>query len=257
MLSSSWIERIEILDFAFQPILVAESGGLYGVEFLLRNFREAGFEEINDVFDRAYEEGCLYALDLKLREKAIQSFKKLKFHEDIKLFYNLDNRVLEMPDFSMGNTEKLLEANSVKKSSLCFEISEKYRFNNAEDINNMLTVYKEEGYNIALDDFGSGFSNLQKLYHLDIDLLKIDRFFIKDIHKKSKKKLFLNNIINLVHTLGGVVVAEGIETREELQICKLLGCDLIQGYYIQRPTRNLEEIQKSYDCIIDEACEIN
>jgi diguanylate cyclase (GGDEF)-like protein len=241
-----WDNKLKILDFAFQPIISANSGEIYGVEALLRNSLEAGFKNIGDVFDSAYQDGSLYTLDLMLREKAIQKFKKLKFHKSIKIFYNLDNRLLEMPNFSMGKTELLLKENKIEKSSLCFEISEKYKLNKIEDINDMLSVYKSEGYIIALDDFGSGFSNLQKLYHFDINLLKIDRFFIKNVGKSSKKRIFLNNIINLVHTLGGLVVAEGIETEEEMQVCRMLGCDLLQGYYIQHPSQNLDDIKVLY-----------
>jgi len=241
-----WDNKLKILDFAFQPIICANSGEIYGVEALLRNSLEAGFKNIGDVFDSAYKDGSLYTLDLILREKAIQKFKKLKFHKSIKIFYNLDNRLLEMPNFSMGKTEILLKENKIEKSSLCFEISEKYKLNKIEDINDMLSVYKSEGYIIALDDFGSGFSNLQKLYHFDINLLKIDRFFIKNVGKSSKKRIFLNNIINLVHTLGGLVVAEGIETEEEMHVCRMLGCDLLQGYYIQHPSQNLDDIKVLY-----------
>jgi EAL domain-containing protein (putative c-di-GMP-specific phosphodiesterase class I) len=242
-----WNSKLEILDFAFQPIISSDSGKIYGVEALLRNTSEAGFKTIDDVFNSAYEDGSLYTLDLMLREKAMKKFKQIKFYKNIKMFYNLDNRVLEMPNFSMGRTEILLNENNIEKSSFCFEISEKYKFNKIEDVNDMLSVYKSEGYNIALDDFGSGFSNLQKLYHFDINLLKIDRFFVKDVQHNSRKRIFLENIINLVHTLGGLVVAEGVETEEEFQVCRMLGCDLLQGYYIQRPTQEMSEIKSLYN----------
>lgn len=241
-----WNKKIEILDFAFQPILDADTGIIYGVEALLRNYKEAGFESISSVFDIAYDANYLYTLDLKLREKAIRKYKKLKFHDDIKLFYNLDNRVLEMPNFSLGNTENILVEHKIKKSAMCFEISEKHRLNNVASINNMLSIYKNQGYHIAIDDFGSGFSNLQKLYHIEINLLKIDRFFISDVEKKSKKRLFVSNIVNLVHTLGGIVVAEGVETKEEYEVCRKIGCDLIQGYYVQKPTLDITEIKMEY-----------
>lgn len=237
-----WEEKIDIFDFAFQEIVDVNTGVLYGVEALLRNYKEAGFDSISSVFERAYSENYLYTLDLKLREKAIKKFKTIRFYEDIKLFYNLDNRVLEMPNFTFGNTEEILSEYNVKKTSLCFEISEKHKFNNAAGINNVLTTYKNQGYNIAIDDFGSGFSNLQKLYHIEVDVLKIDRFFINEVEKKMKKRLFLNSIINLVHSLGGIVVAEGVETEEEMDICQKLGCDLVQGYYIHRPTRDVDKI---------------
>ena len=105
-----------------------------------------------------------------------------------------------MPNFSMGNTEKIIEKFGMNKNSFIFEISEKHNFKNISSINNLLTVYKERGYNIAIDDFGSGYSNLQKLFHIEVDILKIDRFFINEIDKSSKKKVFLASIVNLVHS---------------------------------------------------------
>ena len=250
MYKRKWEEIIGVLDFAFQPIIDSHTGRLYGVEALLRSYNEAGFDSIGQVFDTAYEENYLYSLDLKLREKVIEKFKEIKFCNDIKLFYNLDNRVLEMPNFSLGNTELILAKYGINKSVITFEISEKHRFNNIIGINNMLSIYKDQGYNIAIDDFGSGFSNLQKLFHIEVDVLKIDRFFISDIEKSSKKRLFVNNIVNLVHSIGGIVVAEGVETESEYQICKKIGCHLIQGYYISYPTKNTNEIKTTY--IVDD-----
>ncbi len=246
MYISKWEDIIKKLDFAFQPIIDSHTGRLYGVEALLRNHDDAGFDSIGQVFDTAYAENYLYSLDLMLRAKVIEKFKEIKFCNDIKLFYNLDNRVLEMPNFSLGNTELILAKYGINKSVITFEISEKHRFNNIVNINNMLSIYKEQGYNIAIDDFGSGFSNLQKLFHIEVDILKIDRFFINDIEESSKKRVFVSNIVNLVHSIGGIVVAEGVETLSEYEICKKIGCDLIQGYYIAYPTKNTNDIKTTY-----------
>ena len=149
MYKRKWEEIIGVLDFAFQPIIDSHTGRLYGVEALLRSYNEAGFDSIGQVFDTAYEENYLYSLDLKLREKVIEKFKEIKFCNDIKLFYNLDNRVLEMPNFCLGNTELILAKYGINKSVITFEISEKHRFNNIIGINNMLSIYKDQGYRKA------------------------------------------------------------------------------------------------------------
>ena len=107
-------------------------------------------------------------------------------------------------------------------------------------------MYQEQGYQIALDDFGTGFSGLKLLYYLDPNHIKIDRFFITDIANDKKKKLFLINIINIAKSINASIIAEGIETKEELEICKEIGCDSVQGYYIQRPTTNLKELKVTY-----------
>lgn len=251
MTIKEWEEASKLLDFAFQPIIHVNNQEIYGVEALLRNHEKAGFKSIQEVFDKAYDDNILYTLDLFLRKKALLRFSEINFFKDIKFFYNLDNRVLEMPNFSMGNTEKIIEKFGMNKNSFIFEISEKHNFKNISSINNLLTVYKERGYNIAIDDFGSGYSNLQKLFHIEVDILKIDRFFINEIDKSSKKKVFLASIVNLVHSLGGKVVAEGVETLEEYLICRKIGCDLVQGFFVEKPLLNLSKIQKNYNVALE------
>lgn len=241
-----WRERIDLVDYAFQPIVNIHTGRCYGYEMLLRDYEKADFNSIDDFFDTAYRESVLYRVDLMLREKAIRKFKTVENWKKMKLFYNIDNRVLEMPDYCIGNTSKILEKEDVLPETICFEISEKHKFNSFVDIKNILNIYKQQSYNIVVDDFGTGFSGLQLLYYTEPDLVKIDRFFIENIEKDNKKKLFISNIINLAHISGIKVVAEGVETKEEFFVCKDVGCDLIQGYYIQKPTVHVDELREVY-----------
>jgi hypothetical protein len=97
-----------------------------------------------------------------------------------------------------------------------------------------------------LDDFGTGYSGLKTLYYLDPQYIKIDRFFITDILKDKKKKLFISNIINIAHQSGIKVLAEGVETLDELNVCRDIGCDLAQGYYIQKPVKSIGSLQFEY-----------
>ena len=241
-----WNNIIEKLDFACQPIVNFASGELFGVEVLLRNYEMAGFKSIGDVFDNAFEEDYLCNLDLCLRSKAIEKFKKLEFYNEIKLFYNLDNRVLESNKSNLGIFNTDLHLVNIDKSSFIFEVSERHQFSDVNEVNKLLINYKEQGYNIALDDFGSGFANLQELFHIEADIIKIDRFFIEGIEKSCKKQLILKTIVNLVHDMNGLVVAEGVETVEEFDICKKLKCDLIQGYFVAYPTQIIDDIKRKY-----------
>ena len=111
----TWIKNLEVLDIAFQPILNIHTGEIYAVEALLRNFENIGFRSIFLLFDYIYKENLLYSFDLHLREKALQKFITIEGYENIKLFYNLDNRLFEMPNFSNGNTTKLLKKYNIKK----------------------------------------------------------------------------------------------------------------------------------------------
>lgn len=247
MFSEKFRHLLEEADFAFQPIVNIYTGKLYAVEALIRNYESAGFRSIDAIFDEAYSEKVLYAIDIPLREKAIHKFSLLPFCQHIKLFYNLDNRITMMPDFKSGYTSELLSTYSMESSNLCFELSEKHQIGMFSGVDKLvLNLYKQQGYNMAIDDFGVGFSGLQMLFNAEPNYLKIDRFFIQDIHKSKKKKLFVSSIVQMAQAMGIFTVAEGVENEDEYLECKRLGCNLLQGYFVQKPTRNVWEILPHY-----------
>ncbi len=250
-LSNKWLNRLEILDIAFQPILNMHNGKIFAVEALLRNYKEAGFNSIFSVFDEAYEENILYAFDIELREKAIKKFTTIAGYKNLKLFYNLDNRLLHMPDFSDGNTSKILENYSVPKDSICFEISERHEISNDCNLEEIISHYKNEDFCIAIDDFGVGYSGYKLLYDSTPNIIKIDRFFLQDIQLHNKKKIMVKSIVNLAIQLGIKIVAEGVETQEEFLICKDIGCNFVQGYLVQKPTQDVNKLQEKYLNIIE------
>lgn len=248
-LTQIWLERLQVLDIAFQPILNINTGKLYAVEALLRNVEDVGFLSIFSLFDTVYKEGLLYPFDIQLREKAFKKFTTIENYEKIKLFYNLDNRLFEIPNFSHGNTIKLLEKFNISKDNLCFEISERYEVSQECDISTVLKHYQDEDFCIGIDDFGVGHSGYKLLYESTPEIIKIDRFFLSTIETNLKKKLLVRNIVNLAIQFGIKVVAEGVETKEELLTCKELGCHFVQGYLAQKPTVKTKEILFKYEHI--------
>ena len=249
-LPDNWKKILELLDVAFQPILNIHTGRTFAVEALLRNFKEAGFDSIFEVFDTAYQEGILYSFDLALREKTFAKFTLIEEFYSIKLFYNLDNRLFLMPDFSSGNTKSILKKFGIKKEHICFEISERHKISSISNLEEILNHYKNENFCIAIDDFGMGYSGYKLLYDTTPNIIKIDRFFMQNIQKDIKKQLMLRSITNLAIQLGIQVIAEGVETKEELLMCKDIGCHLVQGYLVQKPTCNIKEIMQEYQNII-------
>ncbi len=250
-LTQIWLDRLDLLDIAFQPILNIHTGKIYAVEALLRNVEDAGFKSIFSLFDKVYKEGMLYPFDIKLREIAFLKFTTINGYEKIKLFYNLDNRLFEIKNYSHGNTKRLLEKFSISKDNICFEISERHEITQECDITTVLKHYQDEDFCIAIDDFGVGHSGYKLLYESTPNVIKIDRFFLSNIENNRKKKLLVRNITNLAVQFGIKVVAEGVETREELLTCKDIGCHYIQGYLIQRPTLNTKEILHEYENIVE------
>ncbi|MCG3720123.1 EAL domain-containing protein, partial [Aliarcobacter butzleri] len=164
----------------------------------------------------------------------------------MKLFYNLDNRIIYNKNYSQGNTAKILKKYNLNKDSICFELSEKGTAIEQNALSTMLQRYKESGYKIAIDDFGIGVSGLKLLYFSEAHIIKLDRFFITNIDQDSKKKLFCSSIIEMAHIMGMQVIAEGIETAKEFYTCKDIGADFIQGYLVQKPTTNIDKIEKIY-----------
>ncbi len=238
-----------IIDHAFEPIVNIHTGATFGYEALLRNYQAAGFETIWEFFETAYKEGALYQVELLLREKAIEKFCRSGLQERIKLFLNVDNRVLEMSDYQQGNTAKILARYKLPASAICFEISEMHRLSGSDAVMQILHLTKSQNYKIAIDDFGTGFSGFQLMYYASPDFIKIDRFFISNISNDSKKRFFVASIINMAHLLGISVIAEGIETEQEFYICRDLGCDLIQGHYIQKATTDIREMKTKYEVV--------
>ena len=245
----NWDEIIDKLDYAFQPIIYAQSGKLYAVEALLRNVQDIpNITTIDDLFDLVFSNDYLYEFDLLLREKAIKKFANINI-PNLKLFYNLDNRIIYNKNYSSGNTQKILTKYNLSKDKIIFELSEKGTSIEQNALSTMLQRYKQSGYSIAIDDFGIGVSGLKLLYFSEANIIKIDRFFISNIDQDSKKKLFCSSIIDMAHIMGMQVIAEGVETEKEFYTCKDIGADFIQGFLVQKPTKNINEIKPIYNDI--------
>ena len=246
-----WASRLKKIDYAYQPIVNIHTGNTFGFEALLRGHEAAGFSSIDDVFDQAYDQGLLHQVDLFLREKAFTKFSAFRKKHPAKLFFNLDNRLFNSMDYAPGSTQSLIHACGLCQDDICFEISEKHQFHDNSDVAKILEAYHSQGFKIAVDDCGTGFSGLQLLYYTEPDYIKIDRFFIQNMGDDPKKRLVVSTIVNFAHFMGSLVLAEGVETRDEYSQCKAIGCDMIQGYFIQRPTREMSELKPCYSQIRD------
>lgn len=243
-MSTSLID-VDQLDFAFQPIVNTYTGKIFAVEALLRNTDKFGFKSIQDFFDTLNKREILFDADIILRKKAIKKFKKIDVN-NLKLFYNLDNRVFSMPDYKKDMTSKIVEKYDLNPNNLCFEITEYESIECFESVKKAVTRYKKNHFQISIDDFGTGISGLHLLYVSDANFIKIDKFFIRDINKDSKKRLFCASIVEMAHIMGIKVIAEGIETIHEYYICKEIKVDYVQGFLVSYPEIDTKKIKKSY-----------
>jgi EAL domain-containing protein (putative c-di-GMP-specific phosphodiesterase class I) len=118
---------------------------------------------------------------------------------------------------------------------LCVEITEESLILNIDAVKNHLDILKSINIPVALDDFGTGFSSLSYLHQFSLDFLKIDKSFVDDLNTVNSKVLILEAVVNLAKSLNIKTTAEGIETLEQYQKLKEIGCDLGQGYHIAKP----------------------
>jgi diguanylate cyclase (GGDEF)-like protein/PAS domain S-box-containing protein len=168
----------------------------------------------------------------------------------INIAVNLSARQLHQQNIPEIIKTILLETGLPAKY-LSVEITESMLMQDVENTINTLAAIKEMGLSIAIDDFGTGYSSLNYLKRFPIDILKVDRSFVMDIDKDHGDRAVIASIITLAHNLKLKVVAEGVETREELEFLKAHDCDMIQGYYFSRPlpwqdfTALLKERQKN------------
>ena len=130
---------------------------------------------------------------------------------------------------------RILEETGLPPKYLELELTESSIMQSAEFARDMLSRLKSMGINISIDDFGTGFSSLASLKRLPIDALKIDQSFVRDATSDSDDAALVMAIITLAHNLRLKVIAEGVETEDQLKFLQLLRCDEIQGYFFSRP----------------------
>ena len=145
----------------------------------------------------------------------------------------------------------LVETNGLERSALNLEVTESACTVDAEEVIRVIERLRQKGYAIEMDDFGVGYSSLNMLSSMPIDVLKMDRAFIRNIEHDEKDLRLVELILNIARDLKVPVVAEGVETEPQMQLLKKMGCALVQGYYFSRPlpatafeTTILEKIAK-------------
>jgi EAL domain-containing protein (putative c-di-GMP-specific phosphodiesterase class I) len=148
---------------------------------------------------------------------------------------NLSARQFQQKDFE-ATVRRVLRETRVDPSLIQFELTESLLMSDPEGAARTLRGLKDSGLKIAVDDFGTGYSSLAYLKRFPIDALKIDSTFVRDITTDPEDAMITLAIIGLAHNLRLKVVAEGVETREQLDLLAADGCDEIQGYYFSVPT---------------------
>lgn len=232
----------ENINTVFQPIVSLKDGEVLGYEALSRISIPECSIRIDELFQLARNEDRLWALEKLCRKKALKNSSTMP--KSAVLFLNVDVKVMEDLDFKSGFTKKNLENYGIPPESIVFEITEKTAITDINLFRASINYYQSQNFKIAIDDFGSGYSGLNRLCSLSTNFLKIDINLIKDINKQAIKKSIISSIVDFCKKSSIKTIAEGIETRDELKTLIELGIDYGQGYYLALPKPEFQSLDQ-------------
>jgi diguanylate cyclase (GGDEF)-like protein len=232
------IERDELVVH-YQPIVCLEGGRLDAVEALIRwNNPQRGMLSPAHFISLAEDTGLIIPIGRWVLEEACRQAREWQTGyagvADTKVSVNLSAKQLQDPSLP-ADVAHALEASGLDAHSLVLEITESVVMSDHETASHQIRKLKRLGVQIAIDDFGTGYSSLSYLRRFDLDVLKIDRYFIEGISLGSEEAALVRAIIELGKALRMEVVAEGVEVEDQLTELRALDCDLAQGYLFSRP----------------------
>ncbi|MEL7605410.1 MAG: EAL domain-containing protein [Sedimentibacter saalensis] len=224
-------------ELYYQPQIELSSGRIVSLEALVRwNHPTEGFIPPSDFIPVAEETGQIYGLEQRIfRNALIQKQKwEQKGYRDITLSLNLSSKTL-ISNMNFRFIESILSEFHVDYTKFVVEITETAAISNVELAIERLNRLKSRGLKIALDDFGTGYSSITYLKQLPIDIIKLDKSYVKSVTDGRRDGSIIKFILSLARDLNLTVVAEGIETSKQLEYLKNINCSLGQGYFISIP----------------------
>lgn len=230
----------------YQPVYRALTGKVCGYEALARWIDpERGmispliFIEILEKFH------LIHKLDAYIIERAC---KDIRDDIDSGYAYEPVSVNLSRLDFELSDIKKIVDdavaKYNIPKKYLNLEVTESAIASESDKIGEIIRSFRADGYEVWIDDFGSGFSSFGNLQSYDFDLLKIDMSFLRTFDSNPKSRLIIASIVDMAKKLGIHTLAEGVETKEQFEFLKIIGCEIIQGYYFAKPMP-VEEYQQN------------
>ena len=213
-----------------EPVIV-------GAEALIRwNHPEYGSVEPSEFIPLLENSGMIYKLDRYVWREAAQKVREWQdeLGAELSVSVNVSRVDLYHPKIK-EELDDILRQNGLSHDRLVLEVTESAYTDKQGGIIDQLKELQRAGYKIEMDDFGSGYSSLNMLTSMPLDAIKLDREFVKNICTDQKRKELVGSMIGIAKLLEAPRIAEGVETKEEMEILKALGCNVIQGYYFGKP----------------------
>lgn len=243
-------------ELYYQPIVDLNIGEVVGAEALLRwKHPKYGFINPEKFIGIAERTGFIITLgEWVIREGCMRLAKwKRMGHSDKSLAINISTMQLEQKDF-VEMIKNIFKEMDVTPDRVKFEITESISVSDFIHVRDILDQFSAIGVKWSMDDFGTGYSSLKKLKQLSIDILKIDKSFIMDINKNIHDTLIATTIIGMAKNLGLSIIAEGVETIDQMMFLRNQKCDYAQGYLFSKPVpaREFERIlSKRFDTVME------
>ncbi len=232
----------------YQPIISLESGSILGYEALSRIDMDSCSFHVEEMFILAEALGRSWQLEELCRKKSIKNARNKPRGE--KLFINVSPGIMNDVDFEEGVTEKILSQYNLSAEEIVFEITERTSIADPTKFREIIDHYRKRNFQIAIDDFGAGYAGLNRLSVLHPKYIKIDMALVRDIDKDEIKQSLVEGFVLFCKNANMRLIAEGIETKEELIQLIRLGVDYGQGYYIQKPKKEMQKISKELIALI-------
>ena len=214
-----------------------ETPQLYGAEALVRwQHPKYGLISSSDFIPLFERSGQIGIIDNYVWREAAKQAACWKEKYGISLPISINLSRLDIFDSTLEKTlEALVEEYSLSQSDIELEVTESAYTENADQLVDIIESLRKKGYKVQMDDFGSGYSSLNMLSSMPIDALKMDKAFISDINSNPKQLQLVELILDIADDLNLPVVAEGVETEEQMKLLQKLGCALVQGFYFSKP----------------------
>jgi diguanylate cyclase (GGDEF)-like protein len=231
----SAIEERKLVPY-FQPLLDIKADKVMGYEVLSRIEVDGQVMRADEFVEIAEKIGVIHRMDCVIIEQALDRLHAVG--HDGYIFLNLSPRALVLNEFARS-VRSIVANSGIANDRIVFEITERDTVKNISLLERFLNDLKFDGFGLAIDDFGSGFSSFHYLRRFPVDFLKVEGDFIMNILKSSKDRAFVNSMQSLAHELNIKVIGEFVEDEEVLQELARMGMDIAQGYHIGRPARDI------------------
>lgn len=224
----------------FQPIVSLTDATVIGYEALSRGPQQSSLERPDVLFFAAEKVNKVWELDFLCRTKALEKAKYLPASK--MLFINVDPKIINDGRFEKGVTKEILDEYHIDATNIIFEITEKTSVDDYKSFRKVLDNYTSQGYKIAIDDTGSGYSGLKMLAETRPQFIKIDMDLVRNIDRDTLKQALMRAFHEFAVITNMKIIAEGIETINELNTLIDIGIPYGQGYYLQKPAPEFLEI---------------